>query len=414
MSHPECNSDVTRTIAVVLSQERAQRELIRGDLVRAFIDVPNWNSHNLEDNNAVSEEGSKSTALVQQALFRSIYDVSALPEFAAKYTSASSELVSACIDALRDVSNLSQTMEPATTIPAASACIVLANLTTSTDFALLLVQSRKVHLSVGGLLRQRDDPTTLFPAIALLDRLAIPQENKLAIVQAGVVHELPRFLIGFDVQPVIQREAVSLMRKLIVGFPDHVSEIGACMTIIREKNGNGHSLDQSTKQSGLLAALSLFRRTSDAQIKIETGRLVVEICRTLFRMTKGNPDIAEVVVREAFGNASDIAHPIKYLVCNGTSQEVRGEGWFGLAVLSIWKYGRTFVMDCLGNKDVQSEMEETLEGGERASRQNITLMLAQLHLFPSRFVQTSTSIVLERAAHSVGLPPIWPVMASAA
>ena len=268
MSHPECNSDVTRTIAVVLSQERAQRELIRGDLVRAFIDVPNWNSHNLEDNNAVSEEGSKSTALVQQALFRSIYDVSALPEFAAKYTSASSELVSACIDALRDVSNLSQTMEPATTIPAASACIVLANLTTSTDFALLLVQSRKVHLSVGGLLRQRDDPTTLFPAIALLDRLAIPQENKLAIVQAGVVHELPRFLIGFDVQPVIQREAVSLMRKLIVGFPDHVSEIGACMTIIREKNGNGHSLDQSTKQSGLLAALSLFRRTSDAQIKI--------------------------------------------------------------------------------------------------------------------------------------------------
>jgi hypothetical protein len=414
MSHPECNSDVARTIAILLSQEQTQRELIRRDLVRAFLEVPNWAHSSPQDNDATGHDVSKPMAVVQQALFRSIYDLSASPEFAAKYMSASSKLVSACIDALGDVSKMSLTMEPNTRIPAASACIVLANLTTSAEFALLLVQSRKVHLSVGGVLRQRDDSTTLFPAIALLARLAISQENKLAIVQAGVIHELPRFLIGFDVQPMIQREAVSLMRKLIIGFPDHVSGIGACMTMIREKNGNGHSLGRTTKQSGLLAALNLFRRTSDAQVKIETGRLVVEICRTLFRMTNGNPDIAEVSVREAFGNASDIAHPIRYLVCNGTTQEVRGEGWFGLAVLSTWKYGRTFVMDCLGNKDVQNKMEENLKGGERALCQNITLMLAQLHLFPSRFVQTSTSIFLERAAHTVGLPPIWPVMASAA
>jgi hypothetical protein len=414
MSSRECNYDVTRTIAVLLSQQRAQRELIRGDLVRVYLEVPIWNSSKIEDNIVAGADVSKPTAVVQQSLFSSIYAVSALPEFAAKYMSTSSKLVNACIDALRDASSLSQTMEPTTSIPAAAACIVLANLTTSADFALLLVQSRKVHLSVGELLRQRDDSTTLFPAIALLDRLAIPKENKLAIVQAGVIHELPRFLMGFDVKPMIQREAVSLIRKLLAGFPDHVSEIGACMTIICEKNGNGRSLERTTKQSGLLAALDLFRRTNDAQIKVETGRLVVEICRTLFRLANGNADLADVSVREAFGTASDIAHPIRYLVCNGTTQEVRGEGWFGLAVLSTWKQGRTFVMDCLNNQDVQNKMEETLKGGERAMCQNITLMLAQLHLFPSRFVQIPTSIFLERAAHSVGLPPIWPVMASAA
>jgi hypothetical protein len=414
MSHPECNCDVARTIAILLSQEQTQRELIHGDLVRAFLEVPNWKYSKSGHNNVAADDVSKAMAVVQQALFRSMYDVSALPEFAAKYTSPSSQLVSACIDALGDVSNVPQPMESNATIPAASACIVLANLTVSADFALFLVQARKVHLSIGVLLRERDDSTTLFPAIALLDRLAIPQENKLAIVQAGVVHELPRFLIGFDVQPMIQREAVSLMRKLMVGFPDHVSGIGACMTINREQNGNGQSFERTPKQSGLLAALCLFRRTSDAQTKIEVGRLVVEVCRTLFRMTKGNPEVAENSVREAFGNASDVAHPIRYLACHGTSQEVQGEGWFGLAVLSTWKHGRPFVMDCMGNKDVQNKMEEVLKGGERALSQNISLMLSQLHLFPSRLVLTPTRIVLERAAHSVGLPPIWPVMASAA
>lgn len=414
MSHPECNCDVARTIAILLTQEETQRELIREDLVRAFLEVPNWKYSSIEHNNTVGHDVPRAMAVVLQSLFKSIYDVSALPEFAARYTSASPQLVSACINALGDVSDLRQTMESNTTIPAASACIVLANLTRSTEFALRLVQLHKVHLSIGRILHQREDSTTLFPAIALLDRLAIPLDNKFAIIQAGVIYELPRLLIDFDVQPMIQREAVSLMRKVIVGVPEHVSGLGVCIAINGEGHENGRSLERTQKQSGLLAALNLFRRTSDAETKIEVGRLVVEVCRTLLHSTRGNPELAENAVHQALGSASDVANPISHLTCNGTSQGVRGEGWFGLAVLSTWEHGRPFVMDCLGNEDVQKKMEEALKERERALCQNISLMLTKLHLFPSRLVLTSTRLVLERAASSVGLPPIWPVMASAA
>ena len=416
LSHPECSCDITRTIAILLSQDEVQRELICEDLVRPFLEVPNWENANTEDDDAVGSDVPGQMAMVQQSLFRSIYDVTALPEFVARYAKGAecSKLVSECIDALGDVANLHPIKKTVTTIPAASACVVLANLTRSVEFALFLVQHKKVHLSVGLMLHQREDSTTLFPAIALLDRLSIPTENKSAIFNAGIVYEVPRFLTGFDAQPTIQREAVSVLRKIMVGHPEHLSGLGVSIPI----NAGGRPQDQSPprteEQSGLLAALNLFRRTSNVEAKIEVGRLVVEVCRTLLHLTVGHPEDVESAVHQIFGNAGKIARPITFLACNGPSQAVRGEGWFGLAVLSIWEHGRPSVINCLADKDVQQKMDEALEAGERALCENISLMLTKLHLFPRNLVSASTRDTLERAASNVGLPPIWPVMAAAA
>lgn len=416
MSHPECNYDVTRAIAILLSQEEMQQELIREDLVSTFLEVPSWESTASEHNNGAGDKVPRAMTMVRQSLFKTIYDVSALAEFAARYAKVSEcpRLVSSCIDALCNVSNMRQTKVSVGVIPATSACVVLANLTKSKDFALFLVQHRKVHLAIGLILRQREDSTTVFPALALLDRLAIPPENKVAIVDGGIISELLRFVNDFDVQPMVRREAVSVMRKAIIGFPKHVSAIGVGIAANGGTRTNGQLLERTPEQSGLLAALNLFRRTGDGDIKTEVGRLVVEVCRTLRHSTRGQSELAEGAVRQALGGADDIASPISYLTIHGPSQQVRGEGWFGLAALSTWEYGRPFVMDCLADEALQKEMEKALEGSERASCQNISLMLTELRLFPSHLVPKPTRLFLESAASRVGLPAMWPVMAPAA
>ncbi|ERF74824.1 hypothetical protein EPUS_03208 [Endocarpon pusillum Z07020] len=415
MSHPECNCDVTRAIAILLSQEEMQQELIREDLVSTFLEVPSWES-TASEHNAAGHKVPRAMTMVRQSLFKTIYDVSALAEFAARYAKVSEcpRLVSSCIDALGNVSNMRQTKVSVGVIPATSACVVLANLTKSTDFALFLVQHRKVHLAIGLILRQREDSTTVFPALALLDRLAIPPENKVAIVDGGIISELLRFVNDFDVQPMVQREAVSVMRKAIIGFPKHVSAIGVGIAANGGSRTNSQLLERNPEQSGLLAALNLFRRTGDGDIKTEVGRLVVEVCRTLRHSTRGQPALDEGAVRQALGSADDIASPISFLTIHGPSQQVRGEGWFGLAALSTWEYGRPFVVDCLADEAVQKGMEKALEGSERASCQNISLMLTELRLFPSHLVPKPTRLFLESAASSVGLPAMWPVMAPAA
>jgi hypothetical protein len=415
MSCPECNCDVTSALAIVLSRSDVQQELIDQDLVEAFLEVPSWKSTNEADDQPIDPDIQASLFRLRQSLFKTVYDVSALPDFMAKYGKGTDcpDLITKCIDALGNVSNLRES-KAFNTIPAASACIVLANLTKSTEYALFLVQRQNVHLSLGLILRQREDSTTLFPAIALLDRLAIPPDNKTAIFDAGVFYELPRFLIGFDILPRMQREAVSAVRKIMAGHPKHVSGIGACISINAKAEGGGQSTERTQEQSGLLAALNLFRRTSDVETKLEVARLLIEVCRTFLHSTRGRPEQAEDAVRLAFGSASDIADCIAYVATDGTSREVQGEGWFGLAILSTWGYGRPLVVECLGQKEVQMKLMEALKGGERAFVENISLMLTKLKLSPNYLVLSPTRDFLEDTASLVGLPPIWPLLAPAA
>lgn len=414
IAHPNCKCDIIRSITILLSQGEARRELTDGALIRALLQVPNWHTNDMEHDEAANSEVAREMLTVQQYLFKTIYDISSSSEFIARNTKRTQcpKLVSECIDALGDLSNLRPSNKTFHVIPAASACIVVANLTTSIEFALFLVQRRQVHLPIGLILHLRDDPTTLFPAIALLERLAIPPENKTAIFSAGIMWEVPRLLTEFDTQPSIQCEAVSLMRKVIIGHPKHVSGIGVCVPRNAGEPEQDQSHQRGQQQSGLLAALNLFRRTSDVQTRFEIGRLVVEVCRTLLHAASGHHGQAEDRVHQAFGNATRITDPIIYLACNGTTQEVEGEGWFGLAVLSMWERGRPFVIDCLAEEGIQRKMEEILRRGDQACRENISLMLMKLHLFPRHLVLASTRKFVELAASNAGLPPIWPEMAA--
>lgn len=415
LCYPRCNYDIRRTIALIMSNDDVKRKLINEDLVRAFLDVPNWENARMDDNELESHTSSREMSSLQQALFKTTYGLCGLPEFRERYAEDSkcSPLATECIDALAVISHPRPTTDALNTIPAASACVVLAGLTTTAEYALFLVQQKNVHLSLRPILRQHEDSATLFPALALLDRLAIAPENKTTIFRAGIIYDLPRFLIGFNVQPGIQREAVSVMRRIVLGHLEHVSGIGVCVPTGVAEDADGQYLGRSEEESGLLAALNLFRRTSDAEVKMEIGRLVVEVCRTLFQSTDGHPEEAGNAVRLAFDETNDMASPIAYIACNGKSPEVQGEGWFGLAILSTWQHGRPFILKCLANEEVQKQLEAVLQEREQASCQNISLMLTKLQLFPPDLVSASTRKFLDHAATVAGLPSVWPVLAPA-
>jgi hypothetical protein len=411
LSYPACFCEVLRSIALLASHSEVQREIIAEDLVSAYLEVSNW-----ERGAAVMEEPAnpsvkKAISRIRESLLNATYEMSALPEFWAKYGNEKEfpKLVEDCADALANVSDPGNTEATDTTIPAASACIILANLTKSPEHASFLGQQKKAHLPLSQLLRQRNDSGTLFPALALLDRLAILNENKIAMFGAGLVDDLPRFLTGFKLEPRIQREAVSLMRKLIQGHPEHIAGIGACRSGRAELVEEEETEEKEPKASGLNLSWELFQRADDPQVKAEIGRLFIEVCRTLFQSTGGHPEQVEDAIQLAFGSRIEIASPMAYLVSLDPSPEVVGEGWFGLTILSTWEHGRPSVIQALGAKEIQTKLNDALLEGDSAFRQNVSLMLTKLHLFPRHGVSESTRAFLEQAAGTAGLPPIWPV-----
>lgn len=409
MSNSECLSEVLKSIAFLMSHVEIQRALINHDLVSSFLETSKWEPKTEGVDESGDSSMSKAVSVARQSLLKATYDLSALPEFSSRYGKAEEvpRLVEECIDAILPPSKLENTKKAVKSISAASACVILANLTQSTEYASFLTQRKHIHQSLALLLRQWEDSATIFPALALLDRLAIPQENKTAMFSAGFLYDLPRFLIGFDVQPGIQREAVSVMRKIVAGHPERVRAISVCKSGEPEDGQPGRTKEKKDSESGLLASWNLFKRTNDDQIKMEIGRLIVEVCRILFHSIGEHPEQAKDGTRSVFGRAIDIACPLAYLICNAASRDIQGEGWFGLAMLSTWEFGRPFVVQSLGNEDVQRNLEIALREGDRAFQQNISLMLTKLHLVQTNLVSAQTRDFLERAAKAAGIPPIW-------
>jgi hypothetical protein len=409
LTNAECLRDLTRSIAILIGNFDVQQEVIKQDLVKPFLEVLNWNSPDVEAHFAAADYLSKTLANVRQSLLKTMYDLSAEPEFGARYGEGPScpQLVSECIAALEDLSSLTQRTETSIqkAIPAASACVILANLTKSVNYAQFLVR-RKVHLSLALILRQRSDFETLFPAAALLDRLTIPPENKIAMFEAGVLYEIPRLLIGCDLQPRTQQGAISALRNIIRAQPEHASSIGVCTPATQEA--------RPPEESSLLAALNLFRRTTDEENKLEIGRLFVEMCRTFFQSTMRRPQGTEDPIRLAFGNVTDIIDPITHLACNDTAPALRGEGWLGMALLSTWEYGRSRIVESLAKEDLQKKLEEILRDGDQACLQNISLMLTKFREFPNPKIPETTREVLKKACDLAGIPTDMPIVPPAA
>ena len=379
VSDTECRLAVCNTLMNLLSHDVYRRKLIAGNLLRPFLSmaypIP---PESLHANAEWQEDHERDSNLLQcrQGVLKILYSICALPDFAIAYP-LRTELAKGCLTCVREP-HLTKSKQDIKygrpLLPLSVACVILASLTQSEHIALALVLEHKIYECLSDLLYCTDDQDVLYPAINFIGRLALPVANKSTLLEHGLLGAMQRFLT-LDAAPNVQREAVIAIRRLVTGSRQTPA-------MMRREEQSQYT-DVAAKDSELAAALALFRRADDRTLKLEIGRLAIEICRSLWASANGKPAEAEAKFetmvegpcRQAFADA------IAFVVLHGENPGARGEGWFGFAMISVWQIGRDLIVKCL-NEELLAEINRVVAEGSGPGYQNLRVVLAKMNAVP--------------------------------
>lgn len=368
----DCRVAVAITLINVLSNDAAIKSLITGDLVLPFIGLLHPKTpvpSGIISKTGEDDETEANLSQYRQAMLKMLYSICALPEFTLSYP-LNAELTSQCISSLRRPHSQDVAHNEAG-LPLSAACVILASLTQSEDIARSLVKIHNVHEYLSVLLLENNDSDVLYPAVNFAGRLALPNSNKATLVQFGLLGAMHGFF-DQDTTPSIQREAVIAVRRLTTGSAETLLVIGV--------NSPKNSLDTTRERSELAAILALFRRSDDTQLKMEVGRLAIEVCRILWAINNGQPDLSEDDFNQAIGPYKpEFAEAIAFVILHGEGPGARGEGWFGFAMMSVWRSGRASIINTLNSQDMLDEVKKVAALGGGPGYQNLRLVLAKLN-----------------------------------
>lgn len=343
------------------------------------------------------EELVASLQQCEKALLKEFYVLSGLPEFTAAYTldagSPGSDFIHASIERPRNPELWSYTPTP-TDPSVAVAYTILANITTSEEIAIKLIHTYRVHEPLQAILRDLNDPDTIYPALGLLSRLSLPSANKQEIVNCGMLNALRRFLrsphgeIPVDWKPALRIEALTTFRRLING------QVGTLTSLQQDRGLSQYMQD----------ILDFFTTCRDSSTKIEIGRLCVEYYRTISSRNQtdsaSNPSVPA-------SNQTNLANPIAFLACEGPSPGAKAEGWFGLGLMTFQDKTRARVLEVMKTARMVEEVEKVVDAvpsSERASVDNLKLVLSQLDFNQGTTdVDSNTRQVWASAKRKLGL-----------
>ena len=408
MSVPSCSHDILRSVVVLTSRSEVQQALIDEDLIEAFFKVPTWISTvaGKDDAAIIPPIADK----VRQSILQNIYQLSASNGFVAKYGSGAmlSSLTPLSLDAIETAASLPSGVADVDKISPIPACIILANSIRQKEDALFLVHNKGIHLPLTMLLLEQADQSIIFPAMALLCRLAITPANKPALFATGIIQSMARFFNHFDLHPAVQREALSALQSIVEGSLDRMFAIGA-RPVQEDLGGDqGTSFPFSENSSSMLAALRLFQRTSDLEVKTQVGRLVVEICRTLFQSRNDHPTKVDNACGKLFDEKPFLVECLVFLVCEAPTKGSQMQGWFALAVLSTWNWGQSVVLQSLENDAMRNRIESALDEDDHAVKQNIGRMLTAVdHLQGqniNEYIRSFVQQCISRLSSTVSTP----------
>jgi len=246
---------------------------------------------------------------------------------------------------------------------------------------------------------ENNDSDVLYPAVNFAGRLALPSSNKTMLVDFGLLGAMRRFF-DQDTTPSIQREAVIAVRRLMTGSAQTLSIIGVYSP--------RSTLEMAVKSSELAAILALFWQSDDKQLKMEIGRLAIEVCRILWAVNTGQPDLSEDDFNLAIGPYRPaFAEAIAFVILHGEGAGARGEGWFGFAMMSVWHSGRASIINTLDSQDMLDEVKKVAASGGGPGYQNLRLVLAKLNAISENDVLPNAQVVLESVAQEMGLGSVW-------
>ncbi|ETI21151.1 hypothetical protein G647_07495 [Cladophialophora carrionii CBS 160.54] len=292
----ECRVSICQAVLNLLSQQDTHTTVINSDnAIRKLIYLPYPPTHVQGTLKPEEDDEEEENALspYQKEILKLTYTISATEAYAETFDIGSRLIQSCILDLDRFLDDQSTPTSPPASVPLASICVLLANCINTTDRAKkLLRDGPDIALVLQSLFIKISDPEILLPAVDLAARLALCPEGQDAFCkgQISIFLAIAQILhngasevdtIGLEVQ----RNAVALARLLVKGQSEDVLSKFS----IGSRHAH-HAGDLFTATSLTSEVYSLWDRTTDAQTKIEIGRLFIEILRTIHG-PKRNPAV---------------------------------------------------------------------------------------------------------------------------
>lgn len=388
----DCRVSICQAVLNVLSQRDTHAEVVNdssGSTLWNLVNLP-YNSvsdddeDDDEDEDEDENEAEQALMPYRKEILKLVYAVSATDTYPQTH-GPQSPLIRNCIDSLKLLS-LYVPSPPHRGLQASMICVLLANSITTTSRGEEFLDSHPAIIAPmlkSLLINAPSDSETLLPTIDLATRLALCSkgqdvlcavEDEVACILPGITavlhHRTHKTEAESEVDATgleVQRNAVALARLLIKGRIQYVRKLNAhrSRTSSDKKEGASHSTAADNTEPGTLIGevYHLYDSTNDAQTKLEIGRLVIEVLRTVYSSApssdSSSSETAESIVVETFGpfdsptdsqTSRESKSTVTDIIANMLTQpqpqphapaqstptpsDPSPEGWFGLALLS--------------------------------------------------------------------------------
>lgn len=376
---------LVNAIVVHLKLERFQKLLIEQNLVkiplvmmiRSFApQTASSNSLSVVDLSPLvrDPEEEEQLSAARSGLIRALSDVSAIPEFGAKYP-VDSQLVNSLILWLSASRAQFQIC----------ACIMLGNLARSDTVCHSMVHDLGLHETLAATVKGSPDIQVLHAALGFLRNLALPLNNKFLIGEAQIIELVSRFW-SMNFNPQLQHSAVSLVRQLLNSSLVNVQRL--LTSLSSDPDSPAH------EKTYLSLLLSLFEKTDQVPTRVEIARAMAAIWRCLNIPDPSiAPNMFNDLLHRLFSMHANIARPLAMMVTQARWPVVRSEGWFALALMARSREGSAAVNTILQEVEVFGALVETLTGRPIAvgTEEIGTVAEADLGTLPVEPSETETS-----------------------
>ena len=214
-------------------------------------------------------------------------------------------------------------------------CLILGNLARTNEVCQRMVTEYNIHRDLIAILNTPDaSDAVLHAALGFLKNLAVPAHSKAPLADAGIIPSASR--LWASVMPQVQFSAATLVRQVTTSSMQNISRLLAAAD-----DGD------DTSSTYLSRLLCLFEKTDSDPIKIDIGRTIVSILRTLIPKTRAGDQEAVSLYHRLVDLHRHVALPIGAMLVQTQWPVVRSEGWFALALMASTTLGSTAVVDCL-------------------------------------------------------------------
>ncbi|KKZ63048.1 hypothetical protein EMCG_02549 [[Emmonsia] crescens] len=352
-------------LASYLQNERFQNLCIIRRLVERVILVLR-RSYDLIPH-ALAPEDIQMLTQLRLRLNQALSDISALPLFSQAYP-PNCDLSETLRSWLREPKDQLQIC----------ACVMLGNLAREDKICTSMVKDFQVHVPLISILNGDAKGAVLHAVLGFLKNLAIATDNKEHLGSAGIIKAVSR-LWAFDTVPQVQFSAASLTRQVIVSSFNNISRL------LEPLSSDPDSPANSRTHLSLL--LSLFEKSDSTPIKIEIGRTICAICRSINQRQQDGTEAAiesSDLSERLYKLHEDVAWPIGTMITQTEWPVVQSEGWFALALMASTPAGSLAVVDSLQNMSVFQLINDTVKmviseasGGESAQEKTERLKKAK-------------------------------------